>query len=141
MSFNNFNERIKSIPYDHIDSPSFIMDKTRLQSNLELLNRVQQEAGVKIILALKAFANWRLFPFIGKYLSGATASSLNEAKLIHEQMGVKAHSYFPVYASDELEQICSLSSHITFNSLSQFERNKSILSKSPDIQIGIRVNP
>ncbi|MDR3046950.1 MAG: carboxynorspermidine decarboxylase, partial [Bacteroidales bacterium] len=94
-------------------SPCFIMFEEALEANLQLLNLVQQETGVAIICALKGFAFWRSFPLIGTYLKGATASSLNEAKLISECMGKEAHTYCPVYQPDEFEELMIYSSHLT----------------------------
>ncbi|MCI5081030.1 MAG: carboxynorspermidine decarboxylase [Saprospiraceae bacterium] len=131
-----------SINYKEIASPAFVLDEALLIKNLELIQSVQERAGVSVILALKGFAMWRVFPLVGKYLKGATASSLNEAKLIYEEMGVKAHTYSPAYMPDEFEETLQLSSHITFNSISQYERFRSYLAKAKDqVSAGLRVNP
>jgi carboxynorspermidine decarboxylase len=123
-------------------SPAFILEERLLRRNLELISRVQREAGVSIILALKGFSMWRVFPMVGEYLSGATASSLNEARLIYEEMGVKAHTYSPAYLSAEFDNIMNLSSHITFNSIAEYERYRDRLTAfSEYISPGIRVNP
>ena len=42
-----------------VPSPSFVLDEQRLIQNLELADRVQKEAGVEIILALKGFSMWK----------------------------------------------------------------------------------
>lgn len=125
--------------YPQIPAPAFVLEEKLLRKNLELIQNVQQEAGVEIILALKAFAMWRVFPMIGKYLSGATASSLNEARLIYEEMGCKAHTYCVAYLPDEFDEIVRYSSHLTFNSLAQYERFRSRIPNN--ISCGIRVNP
>jgi carboxynorspermidine decarboxylase len=130
------------IDYQKVESPAFVLDMARLRRNLELIAGVQRQAGVSIILALKGFALWRVFPLIGEYLSGATASSLFEARLIHEEMGVKAHTYSPAYLSGDFEDIMRHSSHITFNSLAEYERYRARLAAHPDkLSTGIRVNP
>lgn len=132
----------ENIPYDKCLSPAYVLDLERLESNLKLIASVQNRAGVSIIMALKAFANWRTFPLVGKYLSGATASSLNEARLIFEEMGTKVHAYFVAYREDEFDAVMGYSSHITFNSLSQYEKYKTKIEASEhDISIGLRVNP
>jgi carboxynorspermidine decarboxylase len=115
------------------------LEETRLFKNLELMRKVQEEAGASIILAFKGFAMWSAFPIIRKYLRGATASSLNEARLCVEEMGAKAHTYNVAYEDDSIEEILSLSSHITFNSLNQFNR---YIEKVPEeVSVGLRVNP
>ena len=123
-----------------IPSPCFVLDENRLEKNLQLLKRVQDEAGVDIILAFKGFAMWSAFSLVRKYLKGATASSLNEAKLCIEEMKCKAHTYSVAYAEDEIDGILQSSSHITFNSLNQFERYKD-RALNQNVSCGIRVNP
>ncbi|MEQ6122385.1 carboxynorspermidine decarboxylase [Reichenbachiella sp. MALMAid0571] len=121
-------------------SPCFVLDEVRLEKNLQLLKRVQSETGVDIILAFKGFAMWSAFPLVRKYLKGATASSLNEVKLCVEEMKCKAHTYSVAYTEDEIDQILQSSSHITFNSLNQFERYRE-KAKKWGVSCGIRVNP
>jgi carboxynorspermidine decarboxylase len=128
--------------YDQYPSPCYIMFEEALEANLQLLNLVQESAGVSIICALKGFAFWRTFTLVGHYLKGATASSLNEARLISEEMGKEAHTYAPVYFEDEINDILLYSSHITFNSLSQWQKYKEQIEKFPKlVSVGLRVNP
>ncbi len=125
-----------------IPSPCFVLDEALLRKNLELIDGVQREAGVQIILAFKGFAMWSAFPLVRAYLSGATASSLHEARLCFEEMKTRAHTYAVAYLPREFGQIMKYSSHITFNSLSQYRRYRKRLEKHPDkISPGIRVNP
>ncbi len=131
-----------SIDFNKVPSPSFVLDETLLQINLEILKLVQEEAGIEIICALKGYSMWSTFPLLSNYLKGATASSLNEARLIYEEMGVKAHTYCPVFFENEFEQILHYSSHISFNSLSQFERYKDrVKSFHEPVSMGLRINP
>lgn len=130
------------IDINKIPSPAYVLEMRRLRENLELIKGVQDRAGVSIILALKGFAMWRVFPMVAKYLKGATASSLHEARLIFEEMGVKAHTYSPAYLPGEFEDIMRYSSHITFNSINQYHRYKDQVANFPEkISAGIRVNP
>ncbi len=124
-----------------VPSPAYVLDESLLIRNLELLRRVKEEAGVQIILALKGFAMWRVFPLVHRYLDGATASSLHEAMLIAGEMGCKAHTYCPVIVPQELDALLACSSHLTFNSLSEYQRYKEIVFARRDISWGIRVNP
>lgn len=126
---------VKGIP-----SPCFVLDEFRLEKNLQLLQRIQDEAGVDIILAFKGFAMWSAFPLVRNYLKGATASSLNEVKLCVEEMKCKAHTYSVAYAEEEIDEILQSSSHITFNSLNQFNKYKGKTKKS-GVSCGIRINP
>ena len=87
--------------FAQIPSPCYVLDQARLRENLELLRRVQREAGVKIICALKGFSFWRAFPQVRRYLPGATASSLHEAMLASSEMGGELHVYAPAYGDDD----------------------------------------
>ncbi|MCG8327933.1 MAG: carboxynorspermidine decarboxylase [Chitinophagales bacterium] len=130
------------IDYSKVPSPSYVLDESLLRKNLELIKSVQDAADVSIILALKGFAMWSVFPLVKEYLKGATASSLHEARLIYEEMGIQAHTYSPAYLPEEFDELMRYSSHITFNSLSQYALYKDKLTKAGHkISAGLRVNP
>ncbi len=123
-----------------IPSPCYVLQESKLLSNLALIDRVRREAGVEIIVALKACAMWSIFPTLAAHSDGATASSLAEARLVWEKYGSRAHTYAPVYTDGEFEELMELSDHITFNSIGQFERfgSRAILR---GISCGLRINP
>lgn len=125
----------------NIPNPCYVVEEKLLRRNLSLIKDVANKADVEIILAFKAFALWRIFPVFREYISHTTASSVDEARLAFEEFGSKAHTYSPAYEEDTIDEILSYSSHITFNSLSQFHRFESTLDKYPDVSIGLRVNP
>ncbi|MBQ3174233.1 MAG: carboxynorspermidine decarboxylase [Alistipes sp.] len=123
-----------------IPTPAYIVHEGMLRANLREIDRVRSEAGVEIIVALKANATWQLFPLLKEHADGATASSLAEARLVLEEMGCKAHTYAPVYTDEEIDDILEASSHITFNSLGQLARyGERALRRG--ISCGLRVNP
>ncbi|MBQ6964818.1 MAG: carboxynorspermidine decarboxylase [Bacteroidaceae bacterium] len=122
-----------------IPSPCYVMEESLLRRNLTLIRGVAQRADVEIILAFKAFALWKSFPIFREYIHHTTASSLFEARLAKEEFGSKAHTYSPAYTEEEFEDILACSSHITFNSLSQYERFASRVQGRASI--GLRVNP
>jgi carboxynorspermidine decarboxylase len=128
------------IDYQHIPSPCFVLDETRFRKNLALIKSVQEEAGIEIILAFKAFAMWSAFPIVREYIPCSTASSLSEARLAFEEMGSPAHTYGPAYSDNEFDAIMQYSSHITFNSLTQFEKFYPRTS-GQNISCGLRINP
>ncbi len=131
-----------SINFSQIPSPCYVLDERSLRVNLEILNLVQQEAGVQIICALKGYSMWSTFPLIKEYLSGATASSLHEAKLIFDEMGTDAHTYCPVVNSAHFEDMLMYSSHFTYNSLSEWHRYKDRAKAFPkQVSFGLRINP
>ena len=129
-----------NIPYHSLKHPAFVLNLDKLRRNLILMSRVQKESGAKILLALKGFSMWKVFPLLNEYLSGATASSLNESRLIYEEMGEKAHVYSPAFNPYEIKDIIKYSSTITFNSIHQWEKYKDEVLKSR-ISCGLRVNP
>src|SRR5574344_1995563 len=129
------------IDYRQVPSPCYVLEESRLRKNLQLLRRIQDETGAKIICALKGYSMWSTFPLVGSYLSGATASSLNEAKLIYEEMGKEAHTYCPVIYSPDFEDLLMYSSHFTFNSLSEWIRYKERAQAFPkQVSFGLRIN-
>ena len=122
-----------------MNSPVYIIEEEKLRRNLGLIASVARRADVEIILAFKAFALWKTFPIFREYIRSTTASSLAEARLASEEFGAPAHTYSPAYADGEFDEIVGCSSHLTFNSLSQYERfHERVASRA---SIGLRVNP
>ena len=133
---------VNPITFEGIDSPMYILEERLLRRNLDLIRRVAEEAGVEIILAFKAFALWKTFPIFREYVGSTTASSLYEARMAYEKFGSPAHTYSPAYTDDEIEQIARMSSHLSFNSLSQYERFKNkVREVNPKLSLGLRINP
>ena len=128
------------LDYSQVKSPCYVLDEKRLRRNMEILSDIQNRTGVKIICALKGYSFWRSFPIIAEYLPGATASSLNEARLAKEEMGKEVHVFAPAYEDGEIDNILSLADHITFNSFSQWSRFRDKALKAK-VSCGIRVNP
>ena len=119
-------------------TPYYIIEESRLRRNLELIAQVAAKADIEIILAFKAFALWKTFPIFREYINATTASSLAEARLAYEEFGAPAHTYSPAYTDDEFDQIAGYSSHITFNSLSQYQR---LHERAKNLSVGLRINP
>lgn len=123
-------------------TPMYICQEALLEKNLQLLNRVQQESGAKVILALKGFAMWSTFDLVGNYLQGCTASGLHEAKLAREKMNKEVHTYSPAFKEDEIDEIARISDDIVFNSPAQFRRfYDRVKAINPAISVSLRVNP
>ena len=125
--------------YHTVPSPWYVLEEAELLKNMAVIDRVRREAGVEIIVALKASAMWSIFPILREHSDGATASSLAEARLVFEEYGKKAHTYAPVYSESEWEELVQYSDHITFNSLGQWERyrQRALLN---GISCGLRIN-
>lgn len=125
-----------------IPSPCYVIEKELLLKNLSLIKNVSERAGVEIILAFKAFALWKTFPIFKEFGFKSTASSINEAQMAFEEMGSLAHSYSPAYTEENFPVFMRYSSHITFNSLAQFERfSHCVLMSERHISCGLRINP
>ena len=112
------------IDFNTVLTPSYVVDEQLLKNNLTILRSVMDRTGCEILLAQKAFSMYSVYPLIGNYLSGTTASSLFEARLGHEEMGKEVHIFAPAYREEEFEEILSLCDHIVFNSLQQWEKYK-----------------
>ena len=119
-------------------TPIYIIEETKLRRNLQLIADVAAKADIEVILAFKAFALWKTFPIFREYISSTTASSLSEARLAYEEFGAPAHTYSPAYTDEEFDQIVRCSSHLTFNSLSQYER---FHQRAHCVSLGLRINP
>lgn len=128
--------------FEGIGRPMYVLEEALLRRNLSLIKGVADAAGVEIILAFKAFALWKTFPVFREYIGATTASSLAEARLAVEKFGELAHTYSPAYTADDIDDLARLSSHLTFNSLSQYERyGQRARMANPALSLGIRVNP
>lgn len=131
---------------DTLPTPAFVVYEDRLRANMEKLSAVAREAGVKIIMALKANALWKTFPIISEYFTSSTASSINEMRLSLDYLGSDVHAYCPVYTDETFPQFLEGCTHITFNSLAQFEKflpqaRAYEAQTGKHVSLGLRVNP
>ena len=126
------------LPY----TPCYVVDESLLKKNLEILKEVQDKTGCKIILALKGFAMFSVFPIIREYLRGVSASSLDEARLGAEEFKREVHTCAPAYREDEFSDLLKYSDHIIFNSISQWQKFRpEVVASSKSIKCGLRINP
>ena len=126
--------------WEKIPTPCYVVDEKKLRENLEILHALEEETGAHVLLAQKAFSMFFLYPMIGNYLSGTTASGLYEARLGWEEMGKENHVFAPAYKKEDMEELVKICDHIIFNSFSQYEKHKEICKKHK-VSVGIRVNP
>lgn len=132
---------------EDIPTPFYIVYEEKLRSNLRLINDVRRRAGVNIIMAFKANALWRTFPVIRELFTDSTASSLNEMRLGNEMLGGEVHTYCPAYTPDTIGEYLAGSTHLTFNSLGQWERFADDVRRhnadtgNRHVSPGLRVNP
>ena len=135
-----------NLEVDSLPTPVYITDEVTLEENLKTLEGVHKKTGVNILIALKAYAQYRLFPLIGRYLQGATASSLFEAQLAYEELvqksGGEVHACAPAYPPSDFAELLHYAEHIVFNSFAQYELFQKQLEAAPrNISIGLRINP
>ncbi|MDR0814249.1 MAG: carboxynorspermidine decarboxylase, partial [Bacteroidales bacterium] len=130
------------IDFSQIPSPCYVIDEDLLRGNLEIIRSVSERSKVDIIPALKGFALWGVFPTMRSCVKGVSASSLNEARLACEEMKAPAHCYSPAYTDADFDEILAYSSHITFNSLTQYSRfREKVIRCGHPVSMGLRVNP
>lgn len=128
--------------FSGINEPIYILEEKKLRNNLKLISNVAKDAEVEIILAFKSYALWKTFPIFREYISATTASSLSEAKLSYDVFGNKAHTFSPAYTDYEIDDIAKCSSHLQFNSMTQYERyHECARLANESISFGLRVNP
>jgi carboxynorspermidine decarboxylase len=132
------NKKLASIP-----SPCYVLEEELLDRNLAIFDRLQKAAPIRVMLALKAFSLFHSFPQIRQMLQGASASSLWEARLAKEEFGEEVHVYSPAYREVDVPGILKCASHMTFNSITQWERFRSIVESASPTKpsVGIRINP
>lgn len=123
---------------NELPTPCYVIDEKIIEENCKVLADVMKKTGCHVLLAQKAFSNYALYPLIGKYLSGTTASGLYEARLGREEMGRENHVFAPAYKDEDMDELVKICDHIVFNSISQLEKHK---EKCRNVSIGIRVNP
>lgn len=125
-----------------VPSPCFVVDEGLLSRNLAVLDTVQQRTGARILLALKGFAMFSVFPLLRTVLHGACASSPHEARLAREEFGREVHVFAAAYSDDDMHDILRHADHVVFNSFAQLERFRPAVQACPrHVSMGIRVNP
>ena len=132
--------------WKNIPTPCYVVDKKKLKDNLKILHGVEEETGCHILLAQKAFSMYSLYPMIGEYISGTTASGLYEARLGYEEMGKENHVFAPAYKSRDVEELVKICDHMIFNSFAQYEKHREVVRQYNEAQelrcsIGLRINP
>lgn len=131
-----------SLPWNRLPSPAFILDKALLKRNMQLVDQLRADTGIRVLLALKGFSMYHVFDEMRPYLNGSTASSLHEVRLGQEEFGGETHIFSPAFKPAEFEEIAGRVTHVSFNSLAQFNRfSPDLFRLNPAAQAGIRINP
>ena len=126
--------------FEGLPTPCYVVDEGRIRHNLEILQQLEKDTGCHVLLAQKAFSMYSLYPMIGRYISGTTASGLYEARLGYEEMGKENHVFAPAYKEADMQKLVTICDHIIFNSFAQYEKYKDIC-QAKGVSVGIRVNP
>ncbi len=129
------------LPLEDIKTPCFVVDRALLRKNLEILDRVRRETGVKILLAQKAFSMFSVYPLLAGTLDGTCASSPHEARLGREEFGKEVTAFAAAYSRQDLEELLSCCNHVIFNSFSQWKRFRDLTEKTSGVKFGLRCNP
>lgn len=127
--------------WNELSTPCYVVDEKKLKDNLKTLQQLERDVGCHILLAQKAFSMYSLYPLIGAYLSGTTASGLYEARLGAQEMGKENHVFAPAYKEADMRELVTLCDHIIFNSYAQYQKHRELVSGHENVSIGIRVNP
>jgi len=128
--------------FKNVKTPAYVVDEKILKRNLKIIDGVQKESGAKILMALKGFSMFAVFPLIKKYLPGTEASSIDEARLGAEEFGGEVHTFCPAYTKESIGEFIKYSDHLIFNSFSQWNSLKQIvLGSEKKVSCGLRVNP
>ncbi len=131
---------------DRVVTPAFVVDEGLLHDNLAILDQVKERTGCRILLALKCFAMFRVFPLLRQTLDGICASSPHEARLGREEFGREVHSFAAAYSSGDIEQLARTSDHLVFNSFAQWQRFRDLAERTArqaghTLEFGLRINP
>ena len=132
--------------WNDLPTPTYVVDKKKLKQNLIILQELERETGCHVLLAQKAFSMYSLYPMIGQYISGTTASGLYEARLGCEEMGKENHVFAPAYKEADMTELVKICGHIIFNSIAQYEKHRDTIAKQNcekehSVSAGIRINP
>ena len=125
---------------EEMRTPCYVIQEEKLKENLQILKDLRERTGCRILLAQKAFSMYSVYPLIGEYLDGTTASGLYEARLGYEEMGRENHIFSPAYREEEMEEILKYCGHVVFNSPAQLKKYRE-RAKQAGRSIGLRVNP
>ena len=141
---DNLLESFKKLDTSRLPTPCYVVDSALLERNLQLLARVQEQSGAKVLLALKGFAMYHFAPLISRYLSGVCASGLHEAKLGREFFRGEVHTFSAAFPPADMAEVLQLSDHVIFNSFNQWQRFRAqalAAAQTKDLHFGLRINP
>lgn len=128
-----------------LPTPCYVVDEKKLKQNLTILQKLERDTGCHVLLAQKAFSMFSLYPLIGSYISGTTASGLYEARLGREEMGKENHVFAPAYKREDMAELVTICDHIIFNSAAQYRMHREAVRRQNEMErrvsIGLRVNP
>ncbi len=122
-------------------TPAFVVDEVEVARTLAVLAGLRNQCGCKVLYSIKALPFSAVMDMAKPWVDGFSVSSLFEARLADEVLAGQGsiHLTTPGIRQEELDQLSSLCSHISFNSLSQYQRYSE--AAGTQSSIGLRVNP
>ncbi len=112
-----------------------------ITKSLEILDILRERCACKVLYSIKALPFSSVLETAKPYIDGFSVSSLFEARLADEILAGQGsiHLTTPGIRPDEWSEMGRLSTHISFNSLTQYQR----FSEAAQLQtsLGLRVNP
>ena len=130
--------------FKKVETPCYVVSEAHLEKNFKILNQVERDTGTRVLMALKSFSMFSVFPLAKKYFSGSEASSVNEARLGREKFGKEMHVFSPSYTDKNIKEYLKYADHFVFNSFSQWDKFSAFVKTSArrgrKISCGMRVN-
>jgi len=121
-------------------TPAYVVEESRLEANFSLIRSIAEAAQVEFVMSFKAYALWKTFPLLRRYISHVSAASPDEARLGFEEFGAPCYTYSPAFEEKTFGDVLQWSSHVTFNSLTQYERFAQQAMQANDVSLGLRIN-
>lgn len=131
----------QALKNDVSSSPAFVLDETEIIKTLKQLDALRHQCDCKVLYSIKSLPFSSVMEMAKPLVDGFSVSSLFEAQLASEVLAGQGsiHLTTPGMRQDELDELSLLCSHISFNSLPQYQRFSEVAKTQTSI--GLRLNP
>lgn len=122
-------------------TPALVLDMVEMHQCLQRLGKLHQESGCQILYSIKAMPLESVLAFAKPYVHGFSVSSLFEARFADQILAGQGllHLTTPGISQHEMQELASLCSHLSCNSITQYQQFAGLTNSSATL--GIRVNP
>ena len=122
-------------------SPAFVVDAAEMIKTLSKLDVLRNTCACKILYSIKALPFSAVLEQAKPWVDGFSVSSLYEARLASEILAGAGsiHLTTPGIRPNEMEELSRLCTHISFNSLTQYQRFAA--ATKAQASLGLRLNP